>query len=124
MILRKSGCVDLKRKAGCLSHVDDPHRLRSLFAQTLTTEQYSCWAIEPRTLLSFSNDELVANFIRIYLEPHRPRTCSLPLPTGPELEVQQQIMLQFYNSLTQDRIHALPIYMNLLLVSELAKLLI
>lgn len=106
--------MDIKQKAGCLSHLDDPDRLKSLYAQTLTAEQYSCWIIEPKTLVSFSNDARVQNFMRIFLEPHG--TPSEPLVSAEELEVQQLIMLQFYNCLTQDRMHALPIYMNLLLM--------
>lgn len=104
--------MDIKQKAGCLSHLDDPDRLKSMYAQTLTAEQYSCWTIEPKTLVSFSNDARVQNFMRLFLEPHQPPTE--PAVSAEELEVQQLIMLQFYNCLTQDRMHALPIYMNLL----------
>lgn len=110
--------MDIQQKAGCLSHLDDPDRLKSLLAQTLTTEQYSCWTIEPKTLLSFSSDAKVQNFMRIFLEPHGSPTESQPAASKQELEVQQQIMLQFYQCLTQDRMHALPIYLNLLLVNS------
>lgn len=45
-VLAKCGCIDIKQKAGCLSHLDDTDGLKSLLAQTLTTEKYSCWKIE------------------------------------------------------------------------------
>lgn len=38
-----------------------------------------------------------------------------------ELEIQQIITLQFYECLTKDRMHALPIYINLLMVREHSK---
>lgn len=42
-IIKKCGCVDIKQKAGCVSHIDDPTNLRSTFAYTLSTERYVCW---------------------------------------------------------------------------------
>lgn len=51
--LAKCGCIDIKQKAGCLSHLDDPDRLKSLLAQTLTTEQYTCWKIDVRIVFIF-----------------------------------------------------------------------
>lgn len=117
------GCIDIKQKAGCLSHLDDPDRLKSLLAQTLTTEQYSCWMIEPKTLQSFSNDRRSLNFTRIFLSLRNAvESSSVPKIQQPskfsrdEPEIEQMITLQFYNCLTQDRIHALPIYMSLLMV--------
>lgn len=42
-IIRKCSCVDIKQKAGCVSHIDDPTNLRSTFAYTLSTERFVCW---------------------------------------------------------------------------------
>lgn len=97
-----------------MSHLDDPDRLKSLLAETLTTEQYSCWKIEPKSLVSFSNDPKVQNFTNTFL---RSQTSDDSISASTEeLEIQQIITLQFYNCLTKDRMHALPIYMNLLMV--------
>lgn len=113
-VLAKCGCIDIKQKAGCMSHLDDPDRLKSLLAETLTTEQYSCWKIEPKSLVSFSNDPKVQNFTNTFL---RKQSSDENISASTEeLEIQQIITLQFYNCLTKDRMHALPIYMNLLMV--------
>lgn len=122
-ILAKVGCIDIKQKAGCLSHLDDPDRLKSLLAQTLTTEQYSCWMIEPKTLSSFSNDRRSQNFTRIFMSQRNStggsvRKIQKASKMGrDEPEIEQMVTLQFYNCLTKDKIHALPIYMSLLTVS-------
>lgn len=124
-ILAKCGCIDIKQKAGCLSHLDDPDRLKSLLSQTLTTEQYSCWKIEPKTLLSFCNNRRVQNFTRIFVSkrPTDAGSSNVPKIQKPSLfarnepEVEQMVTLQFYNCLTKDRIHVLPIYINLLTVN-------
>lgn len=97
-----------------MSHLDDPDRLKSLLAETLTTEQYSCWKIEPKSLVAFSNDPKVQNFTNTFLR--KQALDDNDSASTEELEIQQIITLQFYNCLTKDRMHALPIYMNLLMV--------
>lgn len=123
-ILAKVGCIDIKQKAGRLSHLDDPDRLKSLLAQTLTTEQYSCWMIDPKSLASFSHDRQAQNFTRIFMsqraavvESEVPKIQQPSKVARDESEIEQMVTLQFYNCLTKDRIHALPIYMSLLTVS-------
>lgn len=66
--------------------------------------------MQPKSLLSFSNDPKVLNFINKFLSTETATTTS-----SGELELQQIITLQFYNCLTKDRMHALPIYTNLLM---------
>lgn len=66
--------------------------------------------MQPKSLLSFSNDPKVLNFINKFLSTETAATTS-----SDELELQQIITLQFYNCLTKDRMHALPIYTNLLM---------
>lgn len=127
-ILAKVGCIDIKQKAGCLSHLDDPDRLKSILAQTLTTEQYSCWMLEHKTLFSFSNDRRSQNFTRIFMSPRKATEANVPRIQQPskvardEPAVEHMVTLQFYNCLTKDRVHALPIYMSLLTVSLISKI--
>ncbi|KAJ6638177.1 Anaphase-promoting complex subunit 1 [Pseudolycoriella hygida] len=103
-------CIDIKQKAGCLSHLEDPNRLKSLLVQTLTSEQYSCWKIKPETLLKFSQDAKVQHFTNKFL-----RIKDNPTEVSTEECQRIQIFtLQFYNCLTKDKMHGLPLSMDLL----------
>lgn len=61
-IIQKCRCVDIKQKAGCVAHIDDPTNLRSTFAHTLSTERYVCW----RTHVRF-NREFEINFSFVFI---------------------------------------------------------
>lgn len=114
-ILKFSDCVDIKKRAGCFSHLEDPNRLQTLLAQTLTTEQYKAWKIEPSTLTSFSSDQNIKNFTEKFILPlaatdiDNVGNCSML-----EEKIVNQLVLQSYDCLTRDRMHALPIYIQLM----------
>lgn len=120
-ILNMNGCIDIKKRAGCLSHLDDPHRLKSMFGQTLTTEQFNSWKIDLKSLLSFSNDEVILCLIRKYLKSNADRGVIVEGAGDmtEENNLIQSLILQVNNCLTRDKMHALPIYVSLLMVSDL-----
>ncbi|GAB0094323.1 Anaphase-promoting complex subunit 1 [Sergentomyia squamirostris] len=110
-ILEKCGCVDIKKRAGCLSLLEDPNRLKSLLAKSLTSEQFSTWRIKPKNLLSFSSDTFVEIFVeKLLLGQEDVATCDQ------EQELTELLMTQFYNCLIQDRLEALPIFVALLMI--------
>lgn len=119
-LLNANGCFDIKQRAGCLSQVDGPNQLKSLLAQTLTADKYTSWKVEPSNLLSFSNDKLVVELTKNLLTvPHFHFVEGL---VGGRLsqnedDTRHAILLQTYDCLTRDKIHALPIYMALMNVS-------
>lgn len=137
-IIKKCSCVDIKQKAGCVSHIDDPTNLRSTFAYTLSTERYVCWRThvrpkpishfvilyifhqnsniyslyfssnsQPLNLLAFTNNSKVQNFINKFLTSED--------ELGEDSKFLQLFMLQFYHCLTKDTMHALHIYVDLLM---------
>lgn len=111
-ILKANGCIDIVQRAGCLSHLDDPNRLKSLLAQTLTTEKYSSWKVEPKSLLSFSNDRLMMSLTKMMLMSPMLRHAA-EHKDGSAEDLRELIMLQAYDCLTRDKMHALGIYMAL-----------
>ncbi|XP_067639434.1 anaphase-promoting complex subunit 1 isoform X2 [Eurosta solidaginis] len=104
--LENSACIDIKKRSGCLSHLEDPDRLKSLFAQTLTTQQYTCWHVEATALERFSNDPFVTSFTDRFLHID---TESI---TQEELLKIQQLTMLFYNAVIKDKMHVLPIYLT------------
>lgn len=107
--LEVSGCIDIKKRSGCHSHLDDPDRLKSLFAQTLTTEQYACWKIDTKSLETFSSDPIVIGFTDRFLSIDARENKLTQL----ELERYQQLIIIFYNSVIKDKMHGLPIYLSI-----------
>lgn len=83
-----------------------------MFAQTLTTEQYTCWNIDIKTLETFSNDSYVIGFTDRFLSEDIKGEVS-----ESELESYQQLVLIFYNAVIKDQMHALPIYLSIANVS-------
>ena len=114
MMLQANECINIVQRAGCLSHLDDPNRLKSLLAQTLTTEKYSSWKVEPKNLLSFSNDRLMVSLTKMMLmAPQFHLVDELNKSKGATDDLREMILLQAYDCLTRDKIHALGIYMAL-----------
>jgi anaphase-promoting complex subunit 1 len=102
-ILKANGCIDIVQKAGCLSHLDDPNRLKSLLAQTLTTEKYSTWKIDPLNLMSFYNNRMMINFTKMVMGSKRDENIS---------PIRDIILLQIYDCLSRDKTHAFGIYIS------------
>lgn len=114
-ILEKSGCIDIKQRAGCFSHVEDPNRLKTLLSQTLTEEQFKAWKINPKSLLSFSHDENIVNFTNKFIFPLTGNELhDLGVATPLEDNLVQKLILLGYNCLTKDKMHALSIYVDLI----------
>lgn len=113
-MLQSNGCIDIVQRAGCLSHLDDPNRLKSLLSQTLTTEKFSSWKVEPNNLLSFSNDRLMIGLTKMMLMiPQFHLDIELKKLDNESDELRETLLLQAYDCLTRDKIHALGIYMAL-----------
>ncbi|XP_004520043.1 anaphase-promoting complex subunit 1 [Ceratitis capitata] len=104
--LENSACIDIKKRSGCLSHLEDPDRLKSLFAQTLTTQQYACWHVNATALERFSNDPFVTSFTDRFLH------IDAEIITQDELLKVQQLTMLFYNAVIKDKMHVLPIYLT------------
>lgn len=108
-ILENCGCIDIKKRTGCLSYFDDPYRLKSLLAQTLTKEEYNCWHIDNKSLIAFSSDPKVISFAQKLVNENILKNDSrLPI-----------LMLMFYNCLIKDKMHVSNIYYSLINVSKL-----
>lgn len=114
-ILQKSGCIDIKQRAGCFSHLEDPNRLKTLLSQTLTEEQFKAWKISPKSLLSFSHDENIVNFTNKFIFPLTgSEVHDLGAADPMEDTLVQKLILLAYNCLTKDKMHALSIYIDLI----------
>lgn len=109
--LENSACIEIKKRSGCLSHLEDPDRLKSLFSQTLTTEQFVCWEIDPKTLERFSNEPYVIGFTDRLLHLDESETSTT------ELALKQHLTMLFYNAVVKDKMHVLPIYLAIYKVS-------
>ncbi|EDV34305.1 uncharacterized protein Dana_GF21034 [Drosophila ananassae] len=105
--LEMSAPIDIKKRTGCLSHLEDPDRLKSMLAQTLTMEQSICWQIDMNDLQQFSSERMVKSFLSRCLE-----TKGTDLSYS-ELVKRHQMMLLFYNAVVKDRMHLLPVYLTL-----------
>lgn len=110
MMLEANGCIDIVQRAGCLSQLDDPNRLKSFMAQTLTTEKFSSWKVEPENLLSFSNDRQMISLTKMMLMV--PQFHLVDVGESRD-DLREMILLQAYDCLTRDKIHVLGIYMAL-----------
>ncbi|XP_017115012.1 anaphase-promoting complex subunit 1 [Drosophila elegans] len=105
--LEMSAPIDIKKRTGCLSHLEDPDRLKSMLAQTLTMEQSICWQIDSNDLQQFASERMVKPFLSRCLA-----TKGTDL-SYPELVKRHQMMLLFYNAVVKDRMHLLPAYLTL-----------
>ncbi|XP_033168826.1 anaphase-promoting complex subunit 1 [Drosophila mauritiana] len=105
--LAMSAPIDIKKRTGCLSHLEDPDRLKSMLAQTLTMEQSICWQIDMNDLQQFASERMVKQFLSRCLD-----TKGTDL-SPPELMKRHQVMLLFYNAVVKDRMHFLPVYLTL-----------
>ncbi|XP_065086104.1 anaphase-promoting complex subunit 1-like [Ochlerotatus camptorhynchus] len=114
-ILKASGCIDLKQRAGCLSYLEDPNRLKSMLTQTLTTSKYNSWKIDANGLLAFSTDQRISNIATKFLLPaeHSEIDEIESIPAA-ERSVIQMLMLQTYDCITHDKMHGLTIFMDLM----------
>ncbi|KAG5683225.1 hypothetical protein PVAND_012519 [Polypedilum vanderplanki] len=101
-ILNGNGCIDIVQKAGCLSHLDDPNRLKSMLALTLTMEEYSNWKVEASNLTSFYNDQMMKSLTEMIMTQEKEKS---PL--------REMILLQIYDCLMRDKTHALGIYISI-----------
>lgn len=99
--------IDIKKRTGRLSHLEDPDRLKSMLAQTLTTEQSICWQVDVNDLQQFASERLVKPFLSRFLQT-KGTTLSFS-----ELTKRHQLMLLFYNAVVKDRMHLLPVYLTL-----------
>ncbi|KAH8419854.1 hypothetical protein KR009_003297 [Drosophila setifemur] len=105
--LEMNAPIDIKKRTGCLSHLEDPDRLKSMLAQTLTMEQSICWQIDMNDLQQFSSERMVKPFLSRCLA-----TKGTDLSYH-ELIKRHQMMLLFYNAVVKDRMHLLPVYLTL-----------
>lgn len=113
--MNANGCIDIKQRAGRLSHLDDPNRIKSIFAETLTTEDITSWKLEPKNLLSFSNDKFITNFTnKMLVIPKFHQVEGLNELSSTEEDIRQLLLMQAYDSLTRDKMHAMPMYAGLL----------
>lgn len=111
--MENSACVDIKKRSGCLSHLEDPDRLKSLYSLTLTMEQYKCWEIDVKVLENFFSNLHIINFIDCFL-----RQISIKEHyTKDELQAIQYLLMLFYNPLIKDKMHVFPIYLTFYEVS-------
>jgi anaphase-promoting complex subunit 1 len=118
-ILKANGCVDIMQKAGCLSHLDDPNRLKSLLAQSITTDRHSCWKVEPTNLVSFYNNNLMKNLTKFMLvQPEFDLADGVDVSHLNKDRIRKWTLLQVYDCLTRDKTHALGIYICIDNVSE------
>lgn len=104
--------IDIKKRTGCLSHLEDPDRLKSMLAQTLTMEQSICWQVDVNDLQQFASERLVKPFLARFLDTKGTQLSFL------ELSKRHQLMLLFYNAVVKDRMHLLPVYLTLYDVSS------
>lgn len=112
-ILHGNGCIDVVQRSGCLSHLDDPNRLKSLMTQTLTTEKYSTWKVESKSLLSFTNDRLIFSLTKMMLVNSVDLSSSDEPVFGRTEELHELILSQIHDCLVRDKIHALGIFIEL-----------
>lgn len=112
-ILHGNGCIDVVQRSGCLSHLDDPNRLKSLMTQTLTTEKYSTWKVESKSLLSFTNDRLIFSLTKMMLVSSVDLSSSDEPVFGRTEELHELILSQIHDCLVRDKIHALGIFIEL-----------
>ncbi|XP_023247681.1 anaphase-promoting complex subunit 1 [Copidosoma floridanum] len=67
-ILNNNCVLHVKQRAGCLSHLEDPHGVRSILARTLTTEDIIVWSASLKQIISFTSNKTILNFIHRFLE--------------------------------------------------------
>ncbi|XP_055551724.1 anaphase-promoting complex subunit 1 [Wyeomyia smithii] len=111
-ILQASGCIDIKQRAGCLSYLEDPNRLKTMLSHTLTADKYNSWKIDVKSLLAFSTDQRISNVAnKFLLLAKRNENESI---SSVEQDIIQTLILQTYYCLTHDKMHGLSIFMNLM----------
>lgn len=114
-ILKASGCIDIKQRAGCLSYLEDPNRLKSMLTQTLTTDKFNSWKIDAKSLLAFSTDQRISNLANKFLLPSvRNEIDEIESISLPERNITQMLVLQTYDCLTHDKMHGLSIFLDLM----------
>ena len=113
-ILKTSGCIDIKQRAGCLSYLEDPNRLKSMLTQTLTRDKYNSWKVDAKNLLAFSSDHKITTLANKFLLPIKKMSTEFNEETTDTKEIVQMLILHTYNCLTHDKMHGLSICMNLI----------
>lgn len=89
--------------------------MKTLLAQTLTTGHCQAWKIDPNSLTSFSNDQNIEIFSsRLILPVITTEVDNVGDTNEIESKLVSKLVLQSYDCLIKDRMHALPIYVQLL----------
>lgn len=104
--MQNGDCVEVKKRSGCLSHLEDPDRLKSLYALTLTMEQCKCWEVDVRVLANFAGRQHIRTFIENFLIEIGVRDHY----TQEERQAIQYLRVLFYSPLIKDKLHVFPIY--------------
>ncbi|XP_058442829.1 anaphase-promoting complex subunit 1 isoform X2 [Malaya genurostris] len=114
-ILKSSGCIDIKQRAGCLSYLEDPKRLKSMLSHTLTRDKYNSWRIDVNSLLAFSTDQRISNIVTKFLQqPRHNEVDEIAMISSSERNIIQILVLQTYYCVTHDKMHGLSIFINLM----------
>lgn len=113
-ILQSNGCIDIKQKAGCFSHLEDPNKLKTMLTETLTSEQYKTWRVNQKNLSAFfKNQQYIYSLASQLVFPARAEQIDDVGVTSRSEEAHiNWLMLQTYNCLKKDRMHALSIYIG------------
>lgn len=109
--MENCACIDIKKRSGCLSHLEDPDRLKSLLSQTLTSEQYLCWDVDSKMVERFSNEPYILTFTDRFLHANNEKL------NESENKCKQLLTLLFYNAVIKDKMHILSIYLSVYNVS-------
>ncbi|CAH0388207.1 unnamed protein product [Bemisia tabaci] len=106
-ILKKSSCLDIKQRAGCLSYAEDPHGFRSLLAFSLTTDKAISWSVAAESIFGFSSEPSIIKMAQCFLEQIE---CS----SRKELQLTQLLTKVVYECIIHDKLAVLPLWFEVI----------
>lgn len=106
-----TGYVEVKQRAGCLSHTEDKYGYRSELARTLTQSEIIPWDPAPSNIISFSSDKQIKLFCDHFLTIESSTENN---NDANEKHLCQMLTKLTYDAVTKDKQILIPIYTSLI----------
>jgi len=113
-VLKNSLCIDIKQRTGSIANLDNYEKL---ITNKLRYEKYLTWKINYNIIEKITNNINILIFIKKFLIQNNTNLVdNINIENLYENNFIQMLLIEFYNCLTKDKIHALPIYISMLMV--------
>lgn len=113
------GYLYVKKRAGCLSYLQDPNGTKSLVTANQIIESRSMrWNVNFPEIMSYAEDATVKYCVNQYLIPIADQNQNDHIENVMELKTKQILSMLTYECVTNDKLAILPTFINIVKVSH------